>query len=68
MLAPHLEQSDQDRDYIETDGASCRCCNSDALLRDPLMQDERGITQIVTCMTCANQWRDVFVLIDVQDV
>lgn len=64
---PYLTQSDAVRDYVESDGYRCHHCQEKRLLRGLLIQDERGVTQVVTCLNCRKQWRDVYALIDVDD-
>lgn len=58
-----INQPDTIRDYIESDGYCCYHCQSKHLIRGVLTQDERGVTQTVTCKRCNEEWCDVYALV-----
>jgi uncharacterized Zn finger protein len=61
---------EQKEKYRKHFGCRCPCCGSGDLLADhgALEQDESGIRMVVQCETCGRAWKDVYELVDVEEV
>jgi transcription elongation factor Elf1 len=57
---------EQKNNYLKTGGVHCPYCGSERLDVDPF--DGEGSYQPVTCGVCDKEWRDIYQLVDIEEV
>jgi len=54
--------------YIECGGVFCPYCGSHDIEGDSFESDEYGVTQVVGCNECHEEWKDTYTLTQVVPV